>query len=252
MKSESLFDRKYIMSSSFQGIALYRHRLLTLGVLVLSTLVSLALLLVRWVVTGHTAYHWLVWDMFLAWVPMWISMVVYILHLRGSRNKPLLLWLGFAWLLFLPNAPYLLTEFVHLGRRHNGPWWCDLMLTIGFAWNGLLLGLLSLYVMQKVVQARAGARRAATMSAVSLALCSFGISLGRFNRFNSWDVVRHPFALAAGILDELLHPFHYRTLFGSSFLLFVFLTLAYAALWALVTLNYDERMDGNMQQLVRR
>ena len=66
---------------------------------------SLALLVVRWIVAGRTAYPWLVWDMFLAWVPMWISMAIYTLHLRGSKNRPLLLWLGLAWLLFLPNSP---------------------------------------------------------------------------------------------------------------------------------------------------
>ena len=107
------------------------------------------------------------------------------------------------------------------------------MLTINFAWNGLLLGLLSLYLMHKVVRDRAGGRWAAAMSAASLALCSFGVALGRFDRFNSGDIVRHPLSLATGIAYELFHPMHYPTLFSTTTLLFVFLSLAYASSWAL-------------------
>ncbi|HET6247805.1 MAG TPA: DUF1361 domain-containing protein [Tepidisphaeraceae bacterium] len=227
-------------SLSIETVLTYRHRLMAVAILVLSTLMSLGLLVVRWLAVGHLLYRFLVWDLFLAWVPFWISLAIYVLHARGSSNRRLLLGLSIAWLLFFPNAPYLLTEFVHLGFRHDGAWWCDLVITIGFAWNGLMLGLLSLYCMQKVVRERFDARRGRWMAAAVLLLGSFGISLGRFERFNSWDVIRHPFSLAAGVADQFVHPEAYPRPFAIAVLLCAFMTLAYLALWTLVMLNQDE------------
>jgi uncharacterized membrane protein len=234
-----VYGRK-IMEPRHHVLAAYRHRLSILGVLVLSTLASLSLLFIRWMGGGHLAYRWLIWDLFLAWIPLWLAIGIYALHLRGSRNRPMLLSLGLGWLLFFPNAPYLLTEFVHLGRRHDGLWWCDLLMTIGFASNGLTLGLLSLFIVQKVAQDRIGTRRAAWIAATSLALGSYGIALGRFQRFNSWDVIRHPFALAARVADQFIHPMAYPTLFASAALLFGFLSLAYLGFRVMVSVNEDD------------
>ncbi len=219
----------------------FRYRVLVIGSLILSTLFSIGLLFIRWAIAGHPMFHWLVWDLFLAWMPMWIAMVIYALHIRGCANRGLLISLGIAWLLFLPNAPYLLTEFVHLGRRHHGVWWCDLVLTVGVAWNGLLLGLLSLFTIHHVLRERVGVGQAAWMTAGALALCSFGIALGRFQRFNSWDVIRHPIALVSSLADQFIHPLNYRKLFAMAVLLFGFLSLAYLTLCALVFLRQDER-----------
>jgi uncharacterized membrane protein len=229
-----------LMSVVFQQFAQYRHRLSAIGILVLSTLVSLGLLIIRWIAVGYPMYRFLVWDLFLAWMPFWISVGIYVLHLRGKRNRPLMLSLGFAWLLFFPNAPYMLTEFVHLSRRHDGLWWFDLVTVIGFAWNGLMLGLLSLYTVQQVVSARLGMRQGWWMALAVLILGSLGIALGRFQRFNSWDVIRHPLSLVVGMANDVLHPEAARTGYVTAFLLCGFLLLAYLSLWAIVTLNDDE------------
>src|SRR4051812_25503900 len=103
------------------SLALYRYRVLPIIMLVFSTLASLALLTGRRLVTGRYHYSWLVWDLFLAWIPLWIAMALHVLHTRGTLTRKRMLLLGIAWLLFFPNAPYLLTEFVHLSRRHDGP-----------------------------------------------------------------------------------------------------------------------------------
>ena len=232
------------MNTQWDVIARYRHRLFTIGVLVVSTLVSLAQLIMRWIVTGEPMYHYLVWDLFLAWIPFWIAVAIYGMHIRGCGNRTLLA-MGLVWLLFFPNAPYLLTEFTHLGARHGkhaGRWWCDLVLIIGFAWNGLMLGLVSLLAIHSVLRDRIGARRALRITVGAIALGSFGVALGRFDRFNSWDVIGRPIALAAGIADELLRPFAHRTLFVATVLLFMFLSLAYAVIYALAKMNDDMRV----------
>ena len=222
-----------------QSLAAYRHRMLAVGMLVLSTLACLGLLVTRWLVTGKHRYSWLIWDLFLAWIPLWLAMAIHVLHARRTKYRRLLLVLGIVWLLFFPNAPYLLTEFGHLGRWRNGPYWCDLILTIMFAWNGLMIGLLSLYAIQQVARDRVGARRGWWLAGGSLALGSYGIALGRFQRFNSWNVVNHPFKLFDGMINQFLNPGNYLTVFATTFLLLGFLSLAYLALWSLVTLNAD-------------
>ncbi|MDB5300664.1 MAG: hypothetical protein JWO87_2327 [Phycisphaerales bacterium] len=218
----------------------YRRPLLVLGLLAASTFLSLGLLVSRWVVGGRFAYPFLVWNLFLAWVPFGFAVALCLTHAGGNPRPAKMVVLGVLWLLFFPNAPYLLTDFVHLGQEHNGPWWCDLMLTIGFAWNGLLLGLLSLFLVQRVVTERVGSGWGRATSAATLILGSFGISLGRFGRFNSWDVVSNPVELLADIISQVLHPMDYPKQFAMAVLLCAFLSLAYLTLLALISLGRDD------------
>ncbi len=140
-----------------------------------------------------------------------------LLHGRGGP-RPLLWLLGLGWLLFLPNAPYILTDFIHLGRIGGAPLWFDAALLGTFAAVGLALGLASLFVVHHVVEARAGRIVGWAIAVSCLVLCAVGIYLGRFPRFNSWDVVTDPDGLVAVVLqrlgDPLGNPFLLR--FGAS------------------------------------
>ena len=101
-----------------------RRGLALLGVLMLSTFASVLLLALRRVVAGHSAYGFLHWNLFLAWLPFWFALALYLVH-RGSRtSRPrfgLLYILGFLWLLFFPNSPYIVTDFVHLAPTRTTP-----------------------------------------------------------------------------------------------------------------------------------
>jgi uncharacterized membrane protein len=222
----------------------YRHRLMVLAVLVCSTLLSLALIGVRWAVAGHPKGAFLVWNLFLAWVPFWFALGLYALHLRGTRRPWVLLFLGAAWLLFFPNAPYLWTDIVHLfPRSHYASFWCDLVLILTFGWNGMLLGLLSLYLIHRVAADRLGLGLGWATAIASLALGSFGISLGRFDRLNSWDGFTHPAALFSRLGDAMLHPFPNRLHLTVAALFFAFLFLAYLTLLALTVVGAES--DGS-------
>lgn len=218
-----------------QQILAYRHRLMVLAVLVCSTLLSLGLIAVRWVVAGHTRGEFLVWNLFLAWIPFWFALAAYALHLRGTRRPWALLILGTMWLLFFPNAPYLWTDIVHLfPALHTAAFWCDLVLILTFGWNGMLLGLLSLYLIHRVAADRLGFRGGWAVAVVSLALGSFGISLGRFDRLNSWDSFTRPTELLARLGDTMIHPFPHRLQLAMAMLFFAFLLLGYGMLLALI------------------
>ena len=151
---------------------------LTLALVVLS-LAAVGLLAVRMDRVGEPAFVFLTWNLFLAWIPFVLSLCVAAVHGRGGP-RPLLWVFGAGWLLFLPNAPYILTDFIHLGRVGGAPLWFDAALIGTFAAAGLALGLASLLVVHHVVEARAGRVVGWAVAVSSLVLSAIGIYLGRF------------------------------------------------------------------------
>ncbi|HEX4795234.1 MAG TPA: DUF1361 domain-containing protein [Humisphaera sp.] len=212
-----------------------------LGILVLSTWLSLGLLVARWIMGGHRVYGFLIWNLFLAWIPFWIAAAMYYGHLRQTKRNVLMLSLGAMWLLFFPNAPYLWTDLKHLPMTGHDPvWWCDLVMALSFGWNGMLLGLVSMYMVHRIARDRLGVMAGWLIAIGALGLGSLGISLGRFNRSNSWDLFTKPDALLGRMVLQLSHPFEHPLLFGMASLFFVFLLLAYITLLALMAMGREE------------
>ena len=134
---------------------------------------------------------------------------------------------------FSPTPPTSGPTWFTCASAQPGPaWWCDLVMALSFGWNGMLLGLLSLYLIQRVVLERLGRWWGWATVAAALALGSFGISLGRFDRFNSWDVFSKPLDLLVSIAEELRHPISHPLPFAIAGLFFAFLALAYLTLLA--------------------
>src|SRR3954469_8730483 len=123
------------------------RRALALFSLALASGLCLGALLARWAYSDAGAYAFMSWNLFLAWLPVIAAVAVYDGQRRGARPR-VLIPIAALWLLFLPNAPYLLTDFVHLGSRDDAPIWFDIVLFGSFAWTGMLLGFLSIFVMQ--------------------------------------------------------------------------------------------------------
>ena len=203
-----------------------RRRLVTVLWLVGVSLFCVALVLVRFAESGSTNFVGLIWNLFLAWIPFGIAVAVYD---RWRRRGPgaLLLVLGALWLLFFPNAPYIVTDYVHLERTADAPYWYDAVTVSAFAWTGLLLGFASLFLMQTVVRQWCGAVTGWIFAAVALALGSVGIYLGRVLRLNSWDAVEHP-----SLLPRIAHavardPFTYGEAIGVTVLFTLALGFAY-------------------------
>jgi len=200
--------------------------------------VSIAIVLARVISTGHIRYTFLVWNLFLAWLPLIFAMLARE-QFQLARGQDRLNWqfygLAAAWLLFFPNAPYICTDLVHLNGRFFGPFWIDLTVILSCAFIGLLLGFVSLYLMHAVVREKYGRATGWSFVAIVAGLCSFGIFLGRFLRFNSWDVVAQPGRLYQGLSsvasgDTHPHQFAFMALFAT------FLFLAYLMLYALTRL----------------
>ena len=149
------------------------------------------------------------WNLFLAWIPFALAMLIYDGHRRGARLVQLLA-LGLLWLLFFPNAPYIVTDFKYLADMTGKTFLFEGLLIGTAASTGLLLGFMSLYLIQAIVRRAAGARYAWLFVFVALGLSSAGVYLGRVLRWNSWDVFVRPGSLlgelAGALVDPLAHP----------------------------------------------
>ncbi len=185
---------------------------------------TLMLLAVRIIITGQLNYIFLAWNLFLAWIPFAISN-------KLEKNKNVSGWkiysLLFLWLLFLPNAPYIITDFFHLRQRTPVPYWYDILLLFSAAFNGLMLGLLSLQKVESFLVLKFGSRKTTLVIFVSLFLCAFGIYIGRFLRWNSWDILTNPGDIAEDIFDRLLNPFEHFKTWSVTILFGTFLSLVY-------------------------
>ena len=185
-------------------VRLYRNRAVaTFGALTLATAACTAMVAARVAYTGAPTFRFLLWNIFLAWIPFLISFALY--QFRVSSRLALLAG-GAMWLLFFPNAPYIVTDFIHLRRTHSALIWYDAIMIASFAWTGLTLGLVSLRMMQSIVRARMGRLASWIFAPVVLLLSSFGVYLGRFQRWNSWDLLTRPYELLHDAGWGLVHP----------------------------------------------
>jgi len=177
---------------------LYSNLCLSIGFAIL-------LLLFRIQLTQSPFYLFLVWNLFLAGIPFAISQLLH--RSKSLRSLKVVAFLGFlTWLLFLPNSPYIITELVHLNINHSALMWLDLFLVFVFAFNGLLLGLLSMLDMFSMLIDRFGHRVAKYALFKICLLSGYGIYLGRFLRFNSWDITTKPGTLFLQIIKSLKEP----------------------------------------------
>lgn len=190
---------------------------------------SLVLALVAVLRTGIWSSLFLVWNLFLAAVPFLISN--WLFNRQDRLNHPGK-WIPAAllWLLFIPNSFYILTDLFHLGAIRNFPLWFQLILLLSFAWNGMLLGIFSLRQMEKLATHFLGAYTGQLFVLPVLFLNSLGVYIGRYLRYNSWDVIANPVQLATDMTHLLFHPYQYRNAWAMVGCFFVMLYLFYAML----------------------
>jgi uncharacterized membrane protein len=198
---------------------------------------SVALVVARVLWTSNVRYSFLVWNLFLAWLPMVFALVACEKYRSTSGRDWRFLGLAGGWLLFFPNAPYIFTDLVHLTTRFYPCFWVDLTLILLCALTGLVLGFVSLYLMQSVVDDMLGRAASWLFIAGVAALTGFGICLGRFLRFNSWDVLFKPRQLYHGIGNLVADPLANPTSLAFAALFAAFLFVTYLMLYALTHLR---------------
>lgn len=176
-----------------------------------------------------TRYVGLIWNLFLAWIPFVLAYLAYSLSWRRRLVYFIIPIFALLWLIFFPNAPYILTDFQHLSdQAANVPVWFDVILLVWFSWTGFLLGVISLYLMQNIIRREFGRTVGWVFVAAVSLLSSGGIYIGRFVRWNSWDFLSNPFGIATELLNQAADPsvrsIGFIALYAL-FFLFVYITL---------------------------
>jgi len=194
-----------------------------------ATVFSLAILRLRVALTQDLDYYFLIGNLFLAWIPFIISYFTYTLTIRRTWLYILIPLAAFLWLIFFPNAPYIMTDFQHLTRAGTViPVWYDVMMLIWFAWTGLLLGVVSLFLMQEIIRREFGRWVGWGFVGLVAFLSAVGIYMGRFLRWNSWDILRNPLGIAQFTFERAQNPSLQSVIFTglfSAFFLFLYVTL---------------------------
>lgn len=199
--------------------------------LILITIIASIFVLCRAIFCDSGGYIFLIWNIFLAWLPFYFSLIYTNYKFRINFCQYII---GLLWLVFYPNAPYILTDFIHLSKykfyedklyeitfSSNFAIWYDFFLISIFVIIGLVLSFISLSIMHKYINEKYNYILGWLFIFIICMLSSFGIYLGRFARVNSWDLVTNPLYLLNVIFNSFnLQGLIFTILFGILILIF--------------------------------
>lgn len=188
----------------------------------------IALLAARMVYTHTFEYRFMAVNLFLAWLP-WIFSI-WSLNLARRNMRWLMVITAFLWLIFFPNAPYMITDIFHLSEFPSMPMWYDLIMLLSFAWSGLLLGFYSLKKIFRLFKNQRLVAHPVSIFAIFF-ICGTGIYLGRYERWNSWEIITRPKTLITDMYYLLSDPAQVMHMISLSFLFAVFFTMVYIAVF---------------------
>ena len=171
--------------------------------LLISFLFISLLIISRVLYSGTSRYVFIAWNLFLGWLPYFLSN--YFKEMKNSAP-----WkqgcLFFCWALFLPNALYMVTDLIHLGASTNVPLWYDACLLFGAAFTGIMMAFISIRNVELFLIEKFDHKIIKIFVPFMLFMSSFGVYLGRFERWNSWDVFINPVGLGTSILSCIISP----------------------------------------------
>lgn len=174
--------------------------------------------------TDSLTHLFLIWNIFLAWIPFMLSRY-FMAYRRKEKWKQAFLFLS--WLVFFPNALYIVTDLIHLKDRGGAPVWYDAILLFTCSLIGLLMAYSSLFRAERYLASVAGNKAIAWLVPLIIVLASFGVYLGRFDRWNSWDVVHNPLELVSDIVDYIADPVENLHTWGTTAIFSAFFYLMY-------------------------
>ncbi len=202
-----------------------------IAALSLLSIVSVGLLAGRIIASDSVRYGFLPWNLFLAAVPIplawWLAARV--------RRRGWLEWkqiiLTIAWVTFLPNSFYLITDLIHLRLNYEADLLFDITLLVSFIAAGIMYGYLSMYIVHLEILKRMKERSAYGLVAVIFLAASFAICLGRYTRWNTWDILLQPAGLLFDVSDRLINPNAHGQTYQTTLILFLFLFAGYAVVY---------------------
>lgn len=202
--------------------------------LLLSSLSSVFIYLIGYFFYDDTDFWFLNWNLLLAWLPLLFAWLL-TRHLRSNAwlTWPALIYTGL-WLGFLPNSFYIASDLVHLRLASSSISLFYVVMVLSFTLSGLLVGYTSLYLLHKQLIKKSSELIAHSLVGVVLLLCSFAIYLGRYQRWNTWDVLINPAGILFDVSDRFINPAAHEQTFRITLLFFILLGTTYAVIWQLI------------------
>jgi uncharacterized membrane protein len=200
----------------------------------ISALVSVGLYFFRLIYTGSVRYWFLVWNLALAWVPLFFAWGL-AKTLKSHRWMSVQgMGLTLLWLVFLPNSFYLVSDLVHLHPTGEISVLYDAVMFGLFIFNGFIYGFASLLVVHRELLRRVRPANAHSTVALVLLICSFAIYLGRYLRWNTWDVLVNPAGLLIDVSDRFVNPAAHEQTYSTTAVMFLLLGTLYWVIWETV------------------
>jgi uncharacterized membrane protein len=197
-----------------------------------------ALIVVRVLRTEELKHAFMPGNLILAWFPLIFAVGVRAsVRLPSTFGVPAALGCCGLWLLFLPNAPYMVTDIMHYRVTSELPVWYDAIMLGSFAMTGVMLGAVSLYLMHELAERLGGAILGWLFAASSIAASGVGIYFGRVLRWNSWDAVRSPSLVVEDALVLVRHPVEYQAAWALIIMSSAFFWSAYVVFWGATRLG---------------
>jgi uncharacterized membrane protein len=171
--------------------------------IILLSLLSFAILAIRIFYTHKITFIFLIWNLLLAWIPLLFANQFFV---TNFSKKIKLICLYFGWLFFFPNAFYLVTDFIHFRTAHNPYKWLDLVLLLSFSLSGIALSVFSFSIIQDKLALVFSKKTVQFHFLVICIMNGYGIYLGRFLRWNSWDLLLNPQEILLLTFENAIHP----------------------------------------------
>jgi uncharacterized membrane protein len=193
----------------------------------LVSILAITLLLLRVKITNSTFLLFLIWNLFLAYIPYFLSSSIFKNFFNKSKKTQNSLY-GLVWLLFIPNSFYILTDFTHLHFKTTFQFSLDMIIISSFCFVGFYVGLLSIHTIRQLVIAKYGNTKGNIFILIISYLSAFGIYLGRVLRFNSWDIISKPIQLAYTSIyalfsfETIIYTLQFGTIILISYILFYY------------------------------
>jgi uncharacterized membrane protein len=190
-------------------------------------IVAVILNILRLVVWGKSSFVFILWNIFLSFIPFIISYLLLFFSKKENPNKIIFTIGIFLWILFIPNAPYIITDFIHLSLVRGVPVLFDICLLFSSASVGLILGFNSLFHIEQILKIKYTSKITSLIMGVVILVISFGVYLGRFLRFNSWDIFINHTLLIDNVFKIFTQSKTHIEVYLYTLLFFFFLILSY-------------------------
>lgn len=187
--------------------------------------------------------HFMAWNIFLAIIPCGLSFILFAKRSPKRLSVNPIWWFGLAiFILFLPNAPYIITDIIHFvddvrepNVSDNGVIFVLIPQYIAFILLGFQCYVVSIMKLIKYCSWLKLIKDTTWLEISMNFICAFGVYLGRFNRLNSWDLFTNPQNVIRDTIRNFANP---NFLFGTILFFIIFTGLYYVFKWINISLVF--------------